>query len=101
MGWIGVDLDKTLAHFDGKTYPGIGAPLKPMVDRVKGWISAGKTVKIFTARTGTKGQAAIIHKWLAEQGLPELEITNVKDHACEALYDDKARQVEANTGKLL
>jgi hypothetical protein len=50
-GWIGVDLDGTLAHYDGwKGADNIGAPIPAMVERVKGWLAEGKTVKIFTAR---------------------------------------------------
>jgi hypothetical protein len=51
QGWIGVDLDGTLAHYDGwKGADHIGAPIPAMVERVKGWLAEGKTVKIFTAR---------------------------------------------------
>jgi hypothetical protein len=50
-GWIGVDLDGTLAHYDGwKGADHIGAPIPAMVERVKGWLTEGKTVRIFTAR---------------------------------------------------
>ncbi|HEV7674386.1 MAG TPA: hypothetical protein VGQ12_07640 [Candidatus Angelobacter sp.] len=50
-GWIGVDLDGTLAHYAGWKGPEhIGEPIMPMVERVKGWLAEGKTVKIFTAR---------------------------------------------------
>lgn len=53
MGWIGVDLDGTLAiwkgHFDVLA---IGDPIPAMVDRVKAWIAAGQDVRIFTARVG-------------------------------------------------
>jgi hypothetical protein len=51
--WIGVDLDGTLAkQNDNKSYDPehIGEPVKPMMDRVKAWVKAGKKVKIFTAR---------------------------------------------------
>ena len=49
--WIGVDLDGTLSHYTvwrGPEY--IGDPIPAMLERVKEWISAGVTVKIFTAR---------------------------------------------------
>ena len=38
-GWIGVDLDGTLAHYEGwqgETH--IGAPISAMVERVKRWL---------------------------------------------------------------
>ena len=50
-GWIGVDLDGTLAHYDefrGDDY--VGEPIEPMVERVKQWLDEGKDVRIFTAR---------------------------------------------------
>lgn len=51
QGWIGVDLDGTLAHYDGwKGADHIGEPVPAMVERVKRWLAEGKTVKIMTAR---------------------------------------------------
>jgi hydroxymethylpyrimidine pyrophosphatase-like HAD family hydrolase len=51
QGWIGVDLDGTLAHYDGwKGANHIGEPIPAMVERVKRWLAEGKTVKIMTAR---------------------------------------------------
>ncbi|MHB9009227.1 MAG: hypothetical protein ACYDC1_20140, partial [Limisphaerales bacterium] len=55
-GWIGVDLDGTLAHYDGwQGAQYIGDPIAPMVERVQRWLAAGKTVKIFTARMAGHG----------------------------------------------
>jgi len=51
VGWIGVDLDGTLAHYDKWAGPTeIGAPIAPMVNRVKAWLAAGLEVRILTAR---------------------------------------------------
>lgn len=100
--WIGVDLDGTLAHYD--TYKGrhhIGLPIPAMLERVKKWISQGGTVKIFTARAGDPEAAPHIRAWLNLHGLPELEITNVKDFGMIQLWDDRAVQVEKNTGRCL
>lgn len=99
--WIGVDLDGTLAYYS--TWRGldhIGKPIPVMVARVKHWIEKGYVVKIFTARAceGEKGIAPV-KKWLVENGLPELEVTNQKDFAMVELWDDRAVQVVANTGK--
>lgn len=42
QGWIGVDLDGTLAHYDGwKGADHIGEPIPAMVERVKQWLSEG------------------------------------------------------------
>jgi hypothetical protein len=47
-GWIGVDLDGTLAHYDGwKGADHIGEPIAPMVERVKRWLSEGHEVRVF------------------------------------------------------
>ena len=98
--WIGVDLDGTLAEYnDWIGIEHIGKPIAPMIERVKDWIADGKKVKIFTARV-TQGQEAIryIHKWLEAQGLPKLEVTNVKDFDMVELWDDRCVGVVTNTG---
>jgi len=100
--WIGVDLDGTLAEYnDWIDIEHIGDPILPMVARVKGWLAKGRTVKIFTARV-TKGPEAIqyIHIWLANQGLPALEVTNVKDFDMLELWDDRCVSVVTNTGMI-
>lgn len=98
-GWIGVDLDGTLAEFtEWKGEGHIGKPVPLMLERVNKWLSEGRTVRIFTSRAEDPQQLPYIRKWLIENGLPQLQITNVKDHLMTELYDDKARQVEKNTG---
>lgn len=108
-GWIGVDLDGTLAHYDGwNGIDHIGAPILPMVDRVKRWLTSGKTVKIFTARIhghnvpviggGVQDATTPIEKWCEKHLGVVLEITNVKDFGMIELWDDRAVQVEMNTG---
>lgn len=48
-GWIGVDLDGTLAEYTGWHGPGhIGPPIPKMLDRVKNWLAEGVDVRIFT-----------------------------------------------------
>lgn len=101
--WIGVDLDGTLAYYDRwiSEYH-IGAPIWPMVGRVSCWIAEGKTVKIFTARVHGPDAERIalrIQDWLESVGLPRLEVTNVKDYGMIELWDDRAVQVQANTGE--
>lgn len=98
-GWIGVDLDGTLAHSGPTTCPsGIGEPVPLMLRRVHHWISSGRTVKIFTARADDPQDVAFIHAWCVRQGLPELEITNKKDHRMLVLWDDRAVGVVQNRG---
>lgn len=114
-GWIGVDLDGTLAEYHGwNGCDQIGAPIPLMVERVKNWLAGGVDVRIFTARA---------HSWMAEndeakrQALYEeiivpirlwcdkvfgqpLPVTCVKDFGMIELWDDRAFGVECNTGRL-
>ena len=101
-GWIGMDLDGTLAHYDvwrGDNY--IGEPIPKMVKILKMLLDKGYTVKIFTARAVMSNSKSIIKKWLKDNGLPDLEITNVKDFNMILLIDDRCRQVEINTGNFI
>lgn len=99
--WIGVDLDGTLAFYDGwKGEDSIGDPVPLMANRVNEWISEGKIVKIFTARATTETGRGYVEKWLNKWGFPPLEVTNVKDYKMARLYDDRAVQIEENTGIL-
>lgn len=98
-GWIGVDLDGTLAEYHGWNGGKIGAPVPKMLARVKEWVNQGVTVKIFTARACIPEDIPNIKAWLIENGLPELEVTNVKDFAMVELWDDRCIQVISNTGE--
>jgi hypothetical protein len=102
--WIGVDLDGTLAldqsnKRENKGLGEIGSPIKPMLNRLKKWIAEGKTVKIFTARASSPRQVVMVKKWLAIHGLPDLEVTNVKDLRMIELWDDRCVQVMTNLGE--
>lgn len=107
--WVGCDLDGTLAQYDHfKDVLHIGDPIQPMVDRVKGWLSLGVRVKIFTARVGEgpeqrdiEAVREAIQDWCEEHIGVRLDVTNVKDYLMDELYDDRVVQVEPNTGKLL
>jgi len=99
-GWIGVDLDGTLAHYDGWYGPAhIGEPVPAMLTRVKDWLADGREVRIFTARASVPEYVPFVTQWLGKQGLPALKVTNVKDFAMVALWDDRCVQVETNSGK--
>lgn len=111
MKWIAIDLDRTLAHYESGDYDRygvlfIGEPVQPMVDLVKEFLSQGKEVRIFTARVDApkklrKKVTEAIEKWCLEHIGAVLPVTNKKDRDMDVLYDDRARQVEANTGRLL
>ena len=99
--WIGVDLDGTLARYTkwkGSTH--IGSPIPRMVRRVRRWVSHGKKVKIFTARADDEKSVNAIKKWLKDNDLPDLEITNLKDQHMTEIWDDRAVSVQKNTGKV-
>lgn len=110
-GWIGVDLDGTLARYDGWVGPEhIGEPVPLMVNRVKKWLAEGKDVRIFTARVAgqpgndpdKKRQAHLvrvaIQKWSLEHLGKILPITCIKDYGMVQLWDDRAVQIIPNTG---
>lgn len=106
-GWIGVDLDGTLAEYDHwRGADHIGAPIPAMVDRVRQWLEAGVDVRIFTARVCERPGLPLDHiiaanhikRWCLEHLGRELPVTNVKDYAMVELWDDRAVQVEPNTG---
>lgn len=112
-GWIGVDLDGTLAEYTGwRGVDHIGKPVPLMVARIKRWLDRGWEVRIFTARmseinkelrsSGSSARARkLIQRWLVDKaGLPKLEVTNQKDYEMIALWDDRAVQVIENTGEV-
>lgn len=113
-GWIGVDLDGTLAKYETWT-GGIGDPIPLMVDRVKKWISEGVEVRIFTARVGfgagysaesnrsddeifANEQRVLIEAWCEDHIGVKLPITATKDYRMIELWDDRSVQIIPNTG---
>ena len=106
MGWIAVDLDKTLAHSTGKHgSTEIGPPIPEMLLRVQSWLAQGKDVRIFTARAAPGGnhaaRVAAVKKWCKRNLGVELPVTATKDPQMVALYDDRAYRVIPNTGKVI
>lgn len=106
-GWVGVDLDGTLAHYEHWTDGSIGPPIPAMAERVKYWVKMGQAVRIFTARISTRDeterseQIAAIGAWCKEHLGFVLPVTCEKDFAMIELWDDRVVAVEANTGKRL
>lgn len=103
-GWIGVDLDGTLAHYDGwKGTEHIGNPVPKMVSRVKDWLKDGVSVKIFTARVcdGDPATVRVIEEWCQMHIGQILPITNMKDYGMIELWDDRCVQVRPNTGEAI
>ncbi len=105
-GWIGVDLDGTLAYYNGwKGATVIGDPVPKMLDRVRGWIADGQEVRIVTARVSPVNADALIsrmaiQKWLEEKCfLGNIPITHEKDYLMLELWDDRCVQIIPNTGE--
>lgn len=117
--WIGVDLDRTLAVYDGWKGPfHIGEPIAPMVNRVIQWLYDGNVdVRIFTARAyvgrpsdystveefkkrldENRQVIAAIEAWCEQHLGQKLPITCTKDFGMIELWDDRAVQMIPNTG---
>jgi RES domain-containing protein len=113
-GWIGVDLDGTLAEYHGWN-GGVGKPIARMVERVKRWIADGIEVRIMTARVSNGGgfseeskldadgafvaeQRVLIQEWCKEHLGVVIPVTHEKDFRMVELWDDRAVQVIPNTG---
>lgn len=103
-GYIGVDLDGTLAFYDGwRGATHVGEPIRPMVKRVKQWLKAGVEVRIVTARASHKHDLAeviaAIDTWCLKHIGQKLAVTCEKTFGLIELWDDRAVQVIPNTGR--
>lgn len=121
--WRGVDLDGTLAHYDGWKGPTeIGEPVPAMLARVKKWLDDGEDVRILTARVFPHtvyesvsslyipdsppdqrlveaAQAAeAIREWCKKHLGRVLPITCRKDKSMVEIWDDRAVGVITNRG---
>ena len=105
-GYIGVDLDGTLAYH-GDTWDGVSIhePVPAMLDRVKQWLADGVEVRIITARVApTKDarevtqQYSLIHEWCKKHLGRFLRIQAHKCPDMLELWDDRAVQVVRDTG---
>ena len=112
--WIAVDFDGTLATWDcpwPDDYRATGEPIPLMVERVKRWIAEGEDVRIFTARMDgyhpKDGPVPVhlvrkvIEDWCLKHIGVILPVTNRKDYWMKVLYDDRAFQVEKDTGRII
>lgn len=108
--WVGVDLDGTLAVYDKwRGVDHIGDPIPRMVRRVQRHLAKGDEVRIVTARVSPKTEddrdieytRAVIVNWCIQHIGVALKVTHEKDHGMMVIYDDRAIQVEKNTGRLI
>ncbi len=118
-GWVGCDLDGTLAEYHGWVGPGhIGAPIPRMVERIKKHLANGDEVRIVTARVGRTEdyvessqmrdddefalrQEKLIQDYCEEHLGQRLRVTCKKDYGMWRFYDDRAIQIVENTGMTL
>lgn len=119
-GWIGVDLDGTLAEWGpgfNEDVRQIGRPIPLMVSRVKDLLARGTDVRIFTARVGPTTDAecqlvgcrdramfvacqrTLIEAWCQEYLGCVLPITATKDFHMIECWDDRCRQIFPNEGR--
>lgn len=101
-GWVGVDLDGTLAHYDGwQGMEHVGEPIQPVLQLVKDMLNRGVDVRIFTARA-YDGQDAIsyVEAWCKQHLGQILPVTCTKDFAMVALIDDRAIPMATNAGRI-
>lgn len=105
MPHILIDFDRTLATYESweKNGSSLGAPIPATVERVKRWLSAGKDVRIFTARAAENNprkerDVAAIRAWCLKHVGHELPVTNQKDFETTSIWDDLAVALEPNTG---
>ncbi len=102
-GWIGVDFDGTLAQYEsGWAKKGLmGLPIPLMLARVKKWLAEGREVKILTARACHPEMVKDVEDWCEHYLGVILPVTNAKDFGMIELWDDRAIQVEFNTGRTI
>ena len=109
-----VDFDGTLATWDipwQDDYKATGKPIPMMVERIKRWLVEGEDVRIFTARMDgyhpkdgpipAHVTRKIIENWCLKHVGAILPVTNRKEYSCLRIYDDRAIQVERDTGRLI
>jgi hypothetical protein len=108
MGYIAVDLDRTLAHEDGFTdLLTIGTPIPEMVAKVKRAMEEGYEIRIFTARVShpdsqlTQQITVAIQDWCYQNLGVRFMVTNCKDFNMLEIWDDRCVQVEPNTGEFV
>ena len=110
-GWVGFDLDGTLATYEGwKGWQHIGKPT-PLLKKAMLLMKRGVTVKILTARCSKVSLAKsgitfeqmekVIQDWTYFYTGQRLPVVTEKDCDMICFYDDSAVQVEQNTGNIV
>lgn len=106
-GWIGFDLDGTLAKYEKWGDGSIGEPIPSMISLVCRFLSLGYECRIVTARVSgrdeleTQQQRDLIQHWCLKHIGIVLEVTHQKDFSMYCLFDDRAIAVKKNEGIIL
>ena len=100
---IAVDLDGTLAHYDGwKGIEHIGPVIPEVANAIERAQAEGAEVHLFTARVSDPEDAAeahqVISKWAEANHFNFASITAVKHKFFSEFWDDRAIQVIKNEG---
>lgn len=103
---IAVDLDGTLAHYDGwKGIKHIGHVIPEVANAMERAQKEGADVWIFTARVSDPSDAEqagkYVHDWLIKNNIKFEGITAVKHKFFSEFWDDRAIQVIKNTGEFV
>lgn len=105
-GWVvGVDLDGTLAEYDGwKGFLHIGKPRSAVVDVVREEFARGSRIIIHTARVTTISNKIIpqvleaVRLWLIENSIPFTEIwAGTGKPFCDFYLDDHAVNIDCQS----
>lgn len=109
-GWVGVDLDGTLAHYEGWNDGAIGDPILCTLEKVRWLVERGWDIRIVTARAAKKSATpgvipeldsdavAKIQDWCEKHVGKRLPVQFWKDFQMIELWDDRALQFIPNTG---
>ncbi len=100
---IAVDLDGTLAHYDGwKGIGHIGCVVPEVANAMERAQKEGAEVWIFTARVSDPADAEeagkYVHEWLVKNNFQFEGITAIKHKFFTEFWDDRAIQVIRNSG---
>ena len=105
--WLAVDLDGTLAYYDGWKLdlitgkPLIGHPIKGIVEQVRDRYEDGWKIAIFTARADNNESVVDIFDWCKKYGIPCDMVTNIKSKKFKEFWDDRAYHVPRNSGFII
>lgn len=121
LGWVGFDLDGTIIphgnNDDVINHRIIGEPYAEIVQLIHKHKAEGHEIKIFTARVSLgcgydMSNASVDRILFAKQARESIQtyclvyfgeifdVTCEKDFNCVRIYDDRARHVICNTGKV-